>query len=91
MIKKAMEAMHWNASSVMPMANLENQSILEFLTALKEQKEELMEHQLQTEERLEKLQQHSTNAKETINHNLVSKAKERIKKLKENNNENCYS
>lgn len=71
-IKKAMEAMHWNPDSAMPMANQENQLILQAIAELKEKKEEILENQQQTEERLEKLQQHSTNAEETINHNLVS-------------------
>ncbi|XP_065365102.1 coiled-coil domain-containing protein 39 [Calliphora vicina] len=70
MIKNAMEAMHWNTNSAMPMANQENQMILQALAELKEKKEQLIEHQKETEERLEKLQQHSTNAEEAINHNL---------------------
>lgn len=70
-IKKAMEAMHWNTKSAMPMANQENQLILQALAELKEKKEQLIEHQRETEERLEKLQHHSTNAEEAINHNLV--------------------
>lgn len=76
-IKKAMEAMHWNTDSAMPMANQENQMILKAIAELKEKKEELIENQQHTEERLEKLQQHSTNAEETINHNLVSLERER--------------
>lgn len=73
MIKKAMEAMHWDASSAMPMANKENQLILETLAELKVKKAELIEKHQHTEERLQKLQKHSTNAEETITHNLVSK------------------
>ncbi|XP_023297578.2 coiled-coil domain-containing protein 39 [Lucilia cuprina] len=70
LIKNAMEAMHWNTKSAMPMANKENQLILQTLAELKDKKEQLIEHQQETEERLEKLQQHSRNAEETINHNL---------------------
>lgn len=71
-IKKAMEAMQWSTNSAMPMANKENQLILQTLVELKEKKEQLVQRQQQTDERLQKLQQHFTNADETICHNLVS-------------------
>lgn len=70
-IKQAMEAMHWKTKSAMPMANKENQLLLQAITELKEKKEQIIEYQHESGERLQKLHQHSTNAEETITHNLV--------------------
>ncbi|XP_013116307.2 coiled-coil domain-containing protein 39 [Stomoxys calcitrans] len=69
-IIKAMQAMHWNSASEIPMANEENRLILDEIRALQEKKEETLEYQQQTEERLKKLHEHSKNAEITINHNL---------------------
>lgn len=71
-IRKAMQAMHWNSASEIPMANEENRLILDEIRVLQEKKEETLEYQQQTEERLKKLYEHSKNAEVTINHNLVS-------------------
>ncbi|XP_075145186.1 coiled-coil domain containing protein 39 [Haematobia irritans] len=69
-IRNAMQAMHWNSSSEIPMANEENRMILEEIRALHSKKEEALEYQQQTDERLKKLLDHTKNAEITISHNL---------------------
>lgn len=71
-MKKAMEAMGWDVSGSLPMANEENRRLLAEWNSLSAQKIELMEIDRQNAERVGKLQQHSKNAENTINHNLVS-------------------
>lgn len=71
-MKKAMEAMGWDVTSGLPMANEENRRLLEEWNRLSALKMELMEVDKQNVERVVKLQQHTKNAENTINHNLVS-------------------
>lgn len=71
-IKRAMEAMGWDTSSGLPMANEENRQLLDEWQRLFAQKIELIEIDKQNVERVNKIQQHTKNAENTINHNLVS-------------------
>ncbi|XP_017486700.1 PREDICTED: coiled-coil domain-containing protein 39 [Rhagoletis zephyria] len=69
-IQKAMRAMGWDPNSEIPMANKENLCILAEMEQMVEEKLQLLESNIQTEDRLEKLLQHSKNAEMCVNQNL---------------------
>uniref|UniRef100_A0A1A9W232 Coiled-coil domain-containing protein 39 n=1 Tax=Glossina brevipalpis TaxID=37001 RepID=A0A1A9W232_9MUSC len=70
LLKQAMQAMGWNSSSHVPMANAENRAILEEIHKLSVIKDDAIGKEQSVTKRYEKLQQHSKNAEMTISHNL---------------------
>lgn len=70
-IRKAMLDMGWDPHAEIPMASKENLCILAEMEQMVEEKIQLLESNIQTEDRLEKLLQHSKNAEMCVNQNLV--------------------
>ena len=71
-IRKAMMDMGWDPQAEIPMASKENLCILAEMEQMVEEKIQMLESNIQTEDRLEKLLQHSKNAEMCVNQNLVS-------------------
>lgn len=69
-IRKAMLDMGWDPQAEIPMANKENLCILAEMEQMVEEKIQMLESNIQTEDRLEKLLQHSKNAEMCMNQNL---------------------
>ncbi|XP_054745396.1 coiled-coil domain-containing protein 39 [Anastrepha obliqua] len=69
-IQKAMLAMGWDPNSEIPMASKENLCILAEMEQMVEEKIQLLESNIQSEDRLEKLLQHSKNAEMCMNQNM---------------------
>ncbi|CAD6991771.1 unnamed protein product [Ceratitis capitata] len=69
-IRKAMLDMGWDPHAEIPMGSKENLCILAEMEQMVEEKIQLLESNIQTEDRLEKLLQHSKNAEMCVNQNL---------------------
>nr|XP_036229374.1 coiled-coil domain-containing protein 39 [Bactrocera oleae] len=69
-IRKAMMDMGWDPQAEIPMASKENLCILAEMEQMVEEKIQMLESNIQTEDRLEKLLQHSKNAEMCVNQNL---------------------
>uniref|UniRef100_A0A034WJT6 Coiled-coil domain-containing protein 39 n=1 Tax=Bactrocera dorsalis TaxID=27457 RepID=A0A034WJT6_BACDO len=69
-IRKAMLDMGWDPQAEIPMASKENLCILAEMEQMVEEKIQMLESNIQTEDRLEKLLQHSKNAEMCVNQNL---------------------
>lgn len=78
-IRKAMLDMDWDPQAEIPMANKENLCILAEMEQMVEEKIQMLESNMQTEDRLEKLLQHSKNAEMCVNQNLVSSETVKLK------------